>query len=159
MFASSTIVIYIVYANIVSERCAVEALCPEPTNATSSGNYLVDFPAARLAFISSGSATMSFALLGVLMTMYSYVNAASFLRTSENDKHEALPTPFHASVMLRLLNAEMTMLSELASSTVKRVFWYREKHEDTPSQSPNLIRRCSSVFIVCIITRYVEPRF
>jgi hypothetical protein len=122
MLSSSTIVIYIVYANIVSERCPVEALCPRSINATSSGNYLVDFPAARLAFISSGSATVSFALLGSLMTMYSYVNAASFLRASDTNEHNSLPTPRHMSVLLRLLDAEMTMLSELASSTVKRVF-------------------------------------
>jgi hypothetical protein len=153
MLASSAVVIYIVYSNIVTEKCPVEALCPKSPNTTSNRHYLVDFPAAQLAFISSGSATVSFALLGALMTMYSYVIAASFLRASEKTVYRSLPTQCHMSALLRLLNAEMTMLLELASSTIQRVFWHREKHEATPHHSPKLIRRCSTVFTIGIITR------
>jgi hypothetical protein len=110
ILVSSTIIIYIVYANIIDTSCPDETICPESSNVTSSDHYLIDFPAARLAFISSGSATVSFALLGVLMTLYSYINAASFLHASHENMDKLLQTPGQIGAMVRLLNAEMSVL-------------------------------------------------
>lgn len=159
MLASSTIIIYIVYANIVNEQCPNEMLCPRQLNKTSKDHYLIDFPAARLAFISSGSATVSFALLGAIMTMYSYINAAALLRASQRDVNQSLPTPSQTSAVMRLLNAEMTVLWDIVSSAIKRVFWHREKHGESSSESPKLVGNCSAVFFVGIVARYVRLFF
>lgn len=154
MIASSTIVIYIVHANLVSESRPDKALSPQLVNTTSENRYLVDFPAARLAFISSWSATISFALLGVLMALYSYVNAASYLRISENHENESLPGPDHATMLLRLLNAEFSVFFELAFAALRNVFWDHERTEGT-SQAPPLLRNCSAVFTVGVVARLV----
>jgi hypothetical protein len=153
MLASSTIIIYIVYANLVNQQCPNEWLCPKSINATSADHYLIDFPAARLAFISSGSATVSFALLGVLMTMYSYINAASFLRSYEQNYDGSLQTPFQVSATIRLLNAEMTVLWDVVSSSFKRVFWYLEKDDNGSSRPPNQVRSCSAMLVIGTVVR------
>jgi hypothetical protein len=60
------------------------SLCPyldTPGPANSLYHY-VDFPAGRLAFILSSSSTISFALVGVLMSMYGYVDASQILHAS-----------------------------------------------------------------------------
>jgi hypothetical protein len=152
MVGSSTIVIYIVHANLVSESRPDKALSPQLINTTSEHHYLIDFPAARLAFISSWSATISFALLGVLMALYSYVNAASYLRISEKHENESLPGPDHTTSLLRLLNAEFTVSFELAFAALKNVFW---DHERTGGalRVPRLLTNCSAVFTVGVIAR------
>jgi hypothetical protein len=161
MLASSTIIIYIVYANLVNQQCPNEGLCPRSINATSADHYLIDFPAARLAFISSGSATVSFTLLGVLMTMYSYINAASFLRSYQQNHDRSMQTSDQMSAMIRLLNAEMTVLWDVVSSSFKGVFWDLEKDDNTPSPSPspNLTRSCSAVLSIGIVARCVHISF
>jgi hypothetical protein len=155
MLASSTTVLYIVYANIVNGSCPEDVLCSSVDNGTYNGHYLIDFPAARLAFISSGSATVSFALLGVLMSMYTYINAASFIRTYEKNTDSPLQTPNQTIVVLKVLNAEMTVLWELAFSKIKRVFWHREADDDTSYQSPGLVKRCTAALVAGIVARYV----
>lgn len=157
MVASSVIVTWIVYANIVSESCPYEELCPRSsiTNTTSKGYYYVDFPAARLAFISSGSSTLSFALIGFLMNMYAYTNAALLLRASEKAEHGALPSPYQMSVLLKILNAEFMMLWDLAFSKVKRVFWKREKDAGSSFQSPPVLESGVMVLMAGIIARCV----
>jgi hypothetical protein len=151
MLASSTIIIYIVYANLVNQQCPNEGLCPRSINATSADHYLIDFPAARLAFISSGSATVSFTLLGVLMTMY--------LRSYQQNHDRSMQTSDQMSAMIRLLNAEMTVLWDVVSSSFKGVFWDLEKDDNTPSPSPNLTRSCSAVLSIGIVARCVHISF
>jgi hypothetical protein len=153
MIASSVVVIWIVHANLVSESRPDEALGPQTINETYEHYYLIDFPAARLAFISSWSATISFALLGVLMAIYSYVNAAAYLRVSEKKGHESLPGSNDTTMLLRLLNAEFTAFFELVFATLKSVFWHLDKTESA-SRTPRLLTNCSTVFAVGIIVRF-----
>lgn len=153
MLASSFVVIYIVYANLVNGQCPDHALCSNTSNETYSNQYLIDFPAARLAFVSSGSATVSFALLGVLMSMYAYVNAASLMRTSRSSVGRSLPTSDQVSNVLKLLNAEMMVLWDLMYTKVKRVFWHHEANDDITRSSPGLLRRCTMVLGMGIAAR------
>jgi hypothetical protein len=153
MIASSIVVIWIVYANLVSESRPDEALGPQSTNATFKNHYLIDFPAARLAFISSWSATISFALLGVLMAIYSYVNAASYLRVSEKQERGSLPQSDDTTMLLRLLDAEFMAFVELVFATLKSVFWHHDKTEGA-SRTTRLLTNCSAVFTIGIIVRF-----
>ncbi|KAF2195565.1 hypothetical protein K469DRAFT_649646 [Zopfia rhizophila CBS 207.26] len=141
MLASSIIVLYIVYAQLIEEGCPSQELCPGPnlTNVTLKTHYYVDFPAARLAFISSWSSTVSFALVGFLMAIYAYTNAATLLDASENADQESLPSPHQMSVLLRILNAELIVLYSLATSKLRKVFWDRAKDDDLSQRTSPIV--------------------
>lgn len=158
MVASSMVVTYVVYANLVNQSCSSEELCPgsDILNATTKNHYYVDFPAARLALISSASSTVSFALIGILMAIYAYSNAASFLRTSERAGYEELPSPLQFSVILRILNSEWTIIWNVIWSKLWRVFWRKEKDVGTSTQSPNLVRNGVLVLLAGIVARWVR---
>lgn len=157
MIASSLTIIYIVYTNLVSGDCVSSELCPSPKtiNTTSGAYYYIDFPAARLAFISSGSATISFALIGLLMAMYSYSNADTLFRASRIGDHDALPSPYQMNVVLKILNAEIVVLWELGLSKVKRVFWKLESVSDPVAESPRILSMGLLVLTAGVLTRYV----
>jgi hypothetical protein len=86
------------------------------------------------------------------MALYSYVNAASYLRISEKHENDSLPGPDHTTMLLRLLNAEFIVLSELAFAALKNVFWDHEKTEEA-SRVPRLLTNCSAVFTLGVIAR------
>jgi hypothetical protein len=158
MFASSFIIVYIVYANLVSARCPSEELCPSPINDISiKDHYYVDFPAARLAFISSGSATISFALLALIMTMHSYTSSAALIHASQKNERESLPTTYQLSVLLRILNAELAVLWELALSKFRRIFWDQEANKSSTSRSAPLLRTGVIILLAGITARSVMP--
>jgi hypothetical protein len=137
MLAASLVILYVVYANLTASTCPSNELCPglDLINATSKSDYYINFPAARLAFISSASSTVSFALIGFMMAFAAYVNANALLHASEKDDQESLPSPHQMSLLLRILNAELLVLWDLALSQVKRVFWKREKDTSRRSSS------------------------
>jgi hypothetical protein len=155
LLASSFIVVYIVYTNLVSGGCPSKELCPEILNDTSENHYYIDFPAARLAFISSGSATVSFALLAVIMAMHSYSNAASFIHTSAKSGQGSLPSPHQMSVLLRVLNAELAVLWDLAYTRVRRVFWDRERETNSSAESTRLLGVGIIVLLAGLVARFV----
>ncbi|KAK7191620.1 hypothetical protein PSPO01_02069 [Paraphaeosphaeria sporulosa] len=153
MLVSSLVILYIVYANVVTPSCASQELCPASglINTTSRAFYYIDFPAAQLAFVSSWSATVSFALVGFLMAFASYANAAALLKASEGEEQDDLPTPHQMSVLLRVLNAEMMILWDLATVKVKNVFWHREKEADTVKRSSPILNTSVVVLLVSIV--------
>ncbi|KAF2650131.1 hypothetical protein K491DRAFT_149337 [Lophiostoma macrostomum CBS 122681] len=148
MLASSIAVLYIVYAHLIEGDCPTAELCPgsELANTTSKGYYYVDFPAARLAFVSSLSSTVSFTLVGFFMTTYAYVNAAALLHASDNADQASLPTPHQMSVLLKVLNAEMMVLYTLATSKLKRIFW--NKNEEPPLRNTSHILDTSIIVLL-----------
>jgi hypothetical protein len=137
MLASSIAILYIVFANLIEGGCPTQELCSgsDLVNTTSKGYYYVDFPAARLAFVSSWSSTVSFALVGFFMTMFAYVNAATLLHASDNADQASLPTPHQMSVLLKVMNAEMLVLYTLAMSKLKKIFWDKDKEEPSRQTS------------------------
>ncbi|KAF2629852.1 hypothetical protein BU25DRAFT_336057 [Macroventuria anomochaeta] len=152
MLASCSVVVWIVFANLVHENCPVEELCHEldAINTTSRNHFYIDFPAARLAFIASSSSTVSFALIGLLMTMHAYTNAASFLRASNGVQTGSLLTPRQLSTLLRVLNAEWMVLWDLSTSKLKAVFWDREDDTHPSHRLPQILRRGISVLMAGI---------
>jgi hypothetical protein len=156
MIGSSLAIARIVYANSIDEKCLSEELCPgsDIIGATSANYFYVDFPAARLALISSVSSTLSFTLIGYLMTITAYNTAASFLRMSKNGVHEELPSPYQLSLLLRVLNAELIVLWTLAWSKMKRVFLHGERTGD--SRPPHILRTGVVLLMTGIIARFVQ---
>jgi len=61
------------------------------------------------------------------MAFSAYINAAELLGASERGEQDLLPTPHQMSTLLRVLNAELMVLWELATSRIKSVFWRAEK--------------------------------
>jgi hypothetical protein len=160
MLVSSLVILYIVYANLVTPSCASKELCPASglVNATSRAFYYIDFPAAQLAFVSSWSATVSFALVGFMMAFSSYANAYALLKASEGEEQDDLPTPHQMSLLLRVLNAEMIVLWDLAVAKVKNVFWHQEQEPDTVKHASPILNTSVIVLLVSIGARYATSR-
>lgn len=164
MVAFTSVIIWMIFKHqIALTSCPHEELCLSATELNNtasegSGNYIVDFPAARLVFIASWSSTISFALTGVLMTMYGSSLARDWLRTSQSEQNlGACPTPYQASVILRLLNAEMVVLCHLAWDTLRSTFWRAEEAKEhgirQKSKSPRVMRAAIIAFVVAIFAR------
>ena len=160
MLVSSIAILYIVYTNLITPTCALQELCQasEVVNVTSKAFYYIDFSAAQLAFVSSWSATVSFALVGFLMAFASYANASSLLHASEKDDQDDLPSPHQMSVLLRVLNAEMMILWDLASSKVKRVFWHREKESEDVQHTSPILGASVIILLLSLLARYNSSR-
>jgi hypothetical protein len=156
MIASSLVISWIVYANLVQGKCLSVELCPgtDVLGAASANYFYIDFPAARLALISSASSTLSFTLIGYLMTITAYNTTASLLRASASGVHEELPSPYQLSILLRVLNAELMVLWTLAWSKIKRVFWHRD--ETGNARPPHVLRTGVLVFLAAIIAGFVN---
>lgn len=156
MLVSSLVIIYIVYANLVTPSCVSRELCPASghINTTSRAFYYINFPAAQLAFVSSWSATVSFALVGFLMAFASYANANALLRISEGQEQDDLPTPHQMSMLLRVLNAEMMVLWELGSAKFKDVFWHRKQEVETVKRSSPILNTSVIVLLISIVAGY-----
>ena len=156
MLVSSFVILYIVYTNLVTPTCASPELCPASglVNTTSKSFYYVDFSAAQLAFVSSWSATVSFALVGFLIAFASYGNASELLRASEGEEQGDLPSPHQMSVLLRVLNAEMLVLLDLASSRIKRVFWKQEEETESVQRTSPILKSSVIILLVSVVARY-----
>lgn len=155
MLFSSFVILAIVYSHLVTPSCPSQELCSAPNlvNSTSSSFYYVDFPAARLAFISSWSATISFALVGFMMVFASYADAYALLRASEKDNQEELPSPHEMSIMLRVLNAEMMVLWDLTISKLSDVFWKREKDMHAANKTSPILRKSVIILLGGVFAR------
>lgn len=158
MIASCSIITWIVFTHLVHERCQVEELClkQNTTDTTSKDHFYVDFPAARLAFIASGSSTVSFALIGLLMAMHAYTNAATLLHVSNGARHELLPTSHQLSTLLRVLNAEWMVLWDLSISKLKEVFWTRQDDANSSHRSPPILKHGTATLIAGIFARCLK---
>ncbi|ORY07935.1 hypothetical protein BCR34DRAFT_590145 [Clohesyomyces aquaticus] len=149
LLASSIIILYIVYANLVSSNCSNQELCSrsEFSNITSKGIYFVDFSAAKLAFISSWSSTVSFALVGFLMAFAAYASGLELLRASvDNGDQEQLPTPHQMSVLLRVLNAELMALWDLGVYKIKSAFRKQDPDREARHKTSPILQ--TSVYIL-----------
>jgi len=93
MIVLTVALIWTVFANVINDnRCPILELCPGPEilNATSRSYYYVDYPAARLVFISSWTSTVSFSFVSMLMTLFGYVIACQMLRKSSTEQSDRL---------------------------------------------------------------------
>ncbi|KAL5446676.1 hypothetical protein PMIN07_001393 [Paraphaeosphaeria minitans] len=154
MIAFTIAIIWVVFANLINEnRCPYPELCPgrDILNASSKHYYYVDYPAARLVFISSWSSTVSLSFVGMLMTLFGYLIASQMLRTSSAEQSTRLPSPYQTSILMRVLNADLFALWDLGTNKVKAMFWKKEKSNDSGNaRSPPLLRSAILVFLFCL---------
>jgi len=154
---TAILILLVLSHRIGTASCPYPNLCltPSQLNQTRLASYyIVDFPAARLVFIASWSSTVSFTLITALMTLYGYTAAGQWLRLSDLDPpSKALPTPFQASLTVRVLNGELLTLGYILWSQIKRIFWERKKSEQTGSQQAVVFRGSVLVLAVAIAAR------
>lgn len=160
MFASTITICWLVFANLVpSARCPYPALCPESSslNSTRGPYYYVDYPAARLAFVSSWSSTISTSLISVMMTVFGFSVAKLFdYHSEQDDAVRRLPTPYQTSLLFRILNADFLCLWDMAYDKVRDVFWKQRNSTDTRGlPRSGMLRHSVLVLFLCISARYV----
>jgi hypothetical protein len=142
---TSAFVVFVSADTVNNPGCSLEDLCATAglLNATSKSSYYVDFSATSLIFISSWSSTVSFALVGVLMTMYGYSIAAQLLRASASEQKSGTGlTPYQISLLIWTLGAEMLALWELSQPKGRRAL-RRLKSKDGHSAAPDALRNWS----------------
>jgi hypothetical protein len=101
----------------------------------------------HLAFISSLSATFAGFLIAAQMTLFSYVLASRLSR----DGHTASDSPYAINLVIRLLNAEISLLWNMATRKFKSVVSDR-----TSSKQPPAVRLSMFVFIASLVCRYEQ---
>jgi hypothetical protein len=110
MVIFTIVILALVFSNILEDTaCPHGDICPEQplVNITSKSHYYVDYPAARLVWISSFSSTVSFAMIGVIMAMFAYHSAAQLLAaSSQSGEAKRLLSPYQTSLLLRILNSD-----------------------------------------------------
>jgi hypothetical protein len=156
IIAFTVTIISIVFVNSIDlNDCPDRDLCPyanSPGPANSS-DYYVDFSVGRLAFVSSLSSTISFALVAAMMSLYGYVVAKQIMLASKEPGSQAtLPTPYGASTLIRLLNAETFLLGEMFLSGCRQIL-RRKRVQKKPSKQPQMLRMCMSVLLLSLAAR------
>ncbi|KAF2658707.1 hypothetical protein K491DRAFT_776247 [Lophiostoma macrostomum CBS 122681] len=148
----TVIILWLVLSyEINATHCPYAELCPNNgtfEDALASSYYYVDYPAARLAFVSSWSSTVSLSLLGFITAIYSYFVASRLIKLSvSRDTAAGAPTPYQTSILLRLLNAELMVLLHLLWSMLKEVFWAR-KRAHRSLELPSIVRLSIVILVV-----------
>lgn len=144
---------------LLENGCPYPELCPGPDilNTSSKTYYHVDYPAARLVFISSWSSTVSLSFVSMQMTLFGYLIASRMLRASSADDQVKLPSPYQTSILMRVLNADLLVLWDQGTRKLKKVFWASEQSSDSvDARSPQLVRASVMMFLFCLFGRYVS---
>jgi hypothetical protein len=157
MVAFTVTMLVVVFSNMIDlNGCPDPGLCPyiNNTGPANSSHYYVDFPVGRLAFVSSLSSTVSFALLAVMMSMYGYVVASQILYASQGlDGRALLPTPLGTTELIRLLNAEITLLWDIIVGSYHRIKQKERQSRKDWIKEPRILRLCRIVFVLSITAR------
>lgn len=102
-----------------------------------------------LAFVSSLSASFAGFLVAAQMTLFSYILAGRLNRDSKT----ANSSPYATSLVIRLLNAEIPLLWDLAIRRVASLIKNR-----TPNKQPPAVRLSLLMFLASLTCRYVHYR-
>jgi hypothetical protein len=155
MVTFTVVILVLVFDNLAdSLHCPHEAICPEPplVNIISSSHYYIDFPATRLVFVSSLSSTISFALVGTLMSIYAYCVADRLTKASVSpNQDKCLPTSCQTSLLIRLLNAEYLSLWELSRQRYRSG---TKAIDHVESAKPTILRASIAVLCLAVLARY-----
>lgn len=158
MLVFTIVLIWIVLAHSLDQAsCPYSDLCPgtDLINATTGSDYYVDVPAGQLTFIASWSSTISFILIGPLMTLFAYSTARQLQNyTQSEDSLKLLPSPYQTSLLIRVLNAEQLPLWDIFTQKFKGIFWYKEQSDKTENlKFPPMLLVTIAVFVVCLLVR------
>ncbi|KAF1840313.1 uncharacterized protein K460DRAFT_421289 [Cucurbitaria berberidis CBS 394.84] len=155
MVAFTVTLLSIVFSRRVDlQHCPFPELCPDlnSLNSLHGSNYYVDFSVGRLAFVSSLSSTISFALVAALMAMYGFIAARQLLDVSASNRaHENLPSPYRTSILVRLINAEMFLLWDVWVRKIHTALGRRQSRKKKHQHSPPIIRKALFVFTLSLL--------
>jgi hypothetical protein len=155
MVTFTTVLLVLVFDNLADHlHCPHKDICPETpaVNVTSSSHYYVNFPATRLVFVSSLSSTISFALVGALMSIYAYCAAGILTQASVSPNQiKCLPTSYQTSLLIRILNADYLSLWELS----RQPFQSSTKAKcHVKTTKPTILRTSIMVLCLAVLARY-----
>lgn len=162
MVAFTVALLGVIFVNVVDETtCIYSELCPGPDliNATSSNSFYINFPAARLALVSSFSSSISLALVGALMAMYAYIEARRIVSYSSGTQASGQYSPLNPdqfSILIRVLNADLLVLMELGVRKIRSVFGRKDRSggQKAEDESSNVLRTSIAVLTFCVLGRY-----
>jgi hypothetical protein len=158
----TSVVLAFVFLNTVSNQgCSFDDLCLAAglINATSNSYYYVDFSATSLVFISSWSSTISFAMVGVLMSMYAYSVAAQMLYNPDSAPQLGHGlSPYQLSLLLRVLNAETLSLWGLSQPLGQKALRKTNGQEDRQRVNSRPLQKSVAVFGLALFGWYVCAR-
>jgi hypothetical protein len=155
MVAFTSIALAFVFANTIrNQGCSFDNLCPTAglINATSEAYYDVDFSATSLVFIASWSSTISFALVGSLMSMYAYLAATQMLHHPDLATRDGNSlSPYQLSLIIRVLSAEVLSLWSLIRPSGRKTLRRIINQGEYPPVSPRPLRRSVMVFGLALL--------
>lgn len=105
------------------------------------GFYLVNFPAARLIFISSWSSSVAPKITGVATGLYFYHAVKGYIRSSsmvDGRRDAGLPTPYQVALAIGLSGGSLTQLW-------KYITYRNESHK---AKNVSMLRQMSSILIL-----------
>ena len=143
----SIAIIYIVFHYWVdTTNCPFPELCSPLNTINERGAvYYLNFPATRLVFIASWSSSLSFALAGVLMGLFSWPLAYRLLKTNPSRSERAAFTPRQAGLLVNVLNgSQMPVLRSL----FPRLRWFRRS---SPSAAASPVMSSLTVFFIVLV--------
>jgi hypothetical protein len=164
MVAFTAVILWMIFFyRVEATDCSVPELCVAPAllNATKfgSGDYIIDFPAAKLVFIASWSSTVSSLLIGCIMLMYGYIAADALLKLSDADSREQIyPNPYEVTLLIRVINADLFVLWDTAANSIKNCFRKGPNANAPRSRMPNVLRTTMMVLLVSVLCRLVISR-
>jgi hypothetical protein len=161
MVGFSVLILGLVFDNRFSlNECPSPELCHNVNSPDllRGFNYYVDLPVGRLAFISSLSATISFSCVAALMTLYAFSTARHLTTTHElSGEFEKNPSPHDITLIIRLLDADTSLLWELATRFFKRSTVHpHDGSSKKQARKPRVFYACISVFSLCLLGGYVR---
>lgn len=154
MIAFAIAILAIVFKHGVDlNECPDPGLCPY-TNGTApanSSNYYINYSVGRIAFVSSLSSTISFALVPFMMSMFGYVVASQLLRDSKEPHGQiSLPTPYVTSKLIRFLNTEAFPLVQTLFKICQRIIRPRPRVQQKLAKESRLLRLSGIVLFLSI---------
>jgi hypothetical protein len=158
MVAFTGIISWAVFTNIFGlGDCPYTEFCYDVNTREMlrGSNYYIDFSVGRIAFIASLSSAISLTLVGTCMAMYGFIAARQLLEASRlSVQSEKLPSPYNTTTLIRLLNAEITLLWDLFSRYFRQIFRRRStSRQKKTNRGVYVIRGCAIVFGLALFSR------
>ena len=149
----------LVFVNRIDDAqpCPYPNLCPKELDSTrEKADYYVDYSSTRLIFVASWSSSVSFSVIGIFMTLLSYVCSKQIVDRSEapHSQDTILPTPLQMSLLIRLLNAEFMGLLDIVWFRAKTIISSRgNSGSGVKPRTSSMVQLATVVFLISIIGR------
>ena len=136
MVALTAVFLGLVYAKLIRDRSLDSPLALLLPPSLSSGSaYLVNYSATRLITVSSWTSTATTLIMPSAMVLLSFPIARSLRKSSAQEEHADLPSPYQLNLIIGMLGGGFSSLWQFTMYT----FW-RGKH-----RNPKIVTITASV--------------